>query len=78
MTEASDKLHTLAAEENRADFNYPDHILASKYGDKDFTVPIINGKIQLGGRENLYVLVTFGPRAIKLSFTVKLFKAKKL
>jgi thiamine phosphate synthase YjbQ (UPF0047 family) len=78
MEEAGDKLHTVAAEENRADFNYPDHITASTRGDKDFTVPILDGKIQLGGRENVYVLVTFGPRAIKLSFSVKLFKGRDL
>jgi thiamine phosphate synthase YjbQ (UPF0047 family) len=78
MAKAEDKLHTLAAEENRADFNYPDHILATTVGDKDFTVPILDGKIQLGTRENLYVLVPFGPRGIKLSLTFKLFKGKKI
>jgi thiamine phosphate synthase YjbQ (UPF0047 family) len=78
MKSAEDKLHTTAAEENRADFNYPDHILASSVGDKDFTVPIMDGKIQLGGRENLYILVTFGPRALKLSLTFKLFKGEPL
>jgi thiamine phosphate synthase YjbQ (UPF0047 family) len=74
MSAAEDKLHTVAADENRADFNYPDHILASSVGDKDLTVPIVDGKIQLGGRENLYILVTFGPRGLKLSLTFKLFK----
>lgn len=76
MADAQAALHTVAAEENRADFNYPDHILASTHGDKDYTVPIVDGKIQLGGRENIYVLVTFGPRAIKLSLNFKLFKGK--
>jgi thiamine phosphate synthase YjbQ (UPF0047 family) len=78
MLPAEDMLHTVAAAENRADFNYPDHILASTRGDKDFTVPIMDNKIQLGGRENLYVLVTFGPRSLKLSMTIKLFKGKKI
>jgi len=62
----SDKLHTVAAEENRADFNYPDHILASSVGDRSLTIPIAASKLDIGSRENAYVLVTFGPRGIKL------------
>lgn len=62
----SDKLHTVAAEENRADFNYPDHILASSVGGRSLTIPIVGTKLDIGGRENAYVLVTFGPRGIKL------------
>ncbi|NMC05401.1 MAG: hypothetical protein GYA24_09325 [Candidatus Lokiarchaeota archaeon] len=64
----SDKLHTVAAEENRADFNYPDHLLASTVGDRSLTIPITAGKLDIGGRENAYVLVTFGPRNVKLKF----------
>ena len=66
MENASDKLHTVAAEENRADFNYPDHLLASSVGNRNVTIPIRDGELQLGGRENFYVLVTFGPRGMKL------------
>lgn len=62
----SDKLHTVAAEENRADFNYPDHILATSVGDRNLILPIVGDKLDIGGRENIYVLVTFGPRGIKL------------
>jgi len=62
----SDKLHTVAAEENRADFNYPDHILATSVGDRNIVLPIVGDKLDIGSRENVYVLVTFGPRGIKL------------
>jgi thiamine phosphate synthase YjbQ (UPF0047 family) len=59
-------LHTVAAEENRADFNFPDHILASSVGDRSLTIPISGSKLDIGSRENAYILVTFGPRKIQL------------
>lgn len=62
----SDKLHTVAAEENRPDFNYPDHILATSVGDRNLILPIVGEKLDIGGRENIYVLITFGPRGIRL------------
>ncbi|MHA1370200.1 MAG: YjbQ family protein, partial [Promethearchaeota archaeon] len=67
------KLHTVAAEENRADFNYPDHWLASSVGNRNIIIPISNGDLSLGGRENLYVLATFGPRSIKLMLRYSVF-----
>jgi thiamine phosphate synthase YjbQ (UPF0047 family) len=65
--DADTKLHTVAASENRADFNFPDHLLASKYGDHGIIIPIRNGKLVWGSREHMYAIVTFGPREIKIS-----------
>ncbi len=70
-------LHTVRALENRADFNHYDHELASVYGTKQFTVPIINGELEVGGRENFYILVTFGPRTFNLLIKIKLVKETK-
>ncbi|MBD3188188.1 hypothetical protein GF325_15240 [Candidatus Bathyarchaeota archaeon] len=64
--DASTKLHTVAAEENRADFNYPDHMTASSVGNRQVLIPIKDDSLDMGGRENYYILVTFGPRAVKL------------
>ena len=70
---ADNKLHTVAALENRADFNFPDHILASNFGQRSITLPIRNGKLNIGGRENIYAIVTFGPRKIKISADFHIF-----
>ena len=67
-------LHTLRAPENRADFNHYDHELASSYGQRQLTLPIINGKMEIGGRENFYILVTFGPRTVNIYIKIKLIK----
>ncbi|MHA1725149.1 MAG: YjbQ family protein [Promethearchaeota archaeon] len=67
-------LHTVRALENRADFNHYDHELASVYGTKHFTIPIVDGKLELGGRENFYILVTFGPRTFNLLIKIRLMK----
>lgn len=67
-------LHTVGALENRADFNHFDHELASTYGTKQLLIPILNRKLEIGGRENFYVLVTFGPRTFNLFFKIRLFK----
>nr|MDO8083543.1 YjbQ family protein [Candidatus Sigynarchaeum springense] len=66
-------LHTVAAEENRADFNYPDHILSSSIGDRSLTIPIAANKLDMGSRENTYILVTFGPRGVKLKLRYTLY-----
>ncbi|MEX2681658.1 MAG: hypothetical protein Q6373_008660 [Candidatus Sigynarchaeota archaeon] len=66
-------LHTVAAEENRADFNYPDHILSSSIGDRSLTIPIAANKLDMGSRENAYILVTFGPRGVRLKFRYTLY-----
>ena len=76
MLDSSDKLHTVAAEENRADFNYPDHLLASSIGNRNIIIPIQKNELQLGGRENFYVLVTFGPRGMKLMVRFKFIITK--
>ncbi|MFX0103350.1 MAG: hypothetical protein ACFFCS_27565 [Candidatus Hodarchaeota archaeon] len=76
MEDASDKLHTVAAEENRADFNYPDHVLASSVGNRNIIIPIRENSLQIGGRENFYVLVTFGPRGMKILARFKLLLSK--
>ncbi|MHA1147811.1 MAG: hypothetical protein ACTSR8_06160 [Promethearchaeota archaeon] len=70
-------LHTVRALENRADFNHFDHELASTYGSRQLILPIIDQKLEIGGRENFYVLVTFGPRTFKLFLKFKLLKQKK-
>ncbi len=72
--DSSQFLHTVKALENRADFNAPDHQLASTYGSRQLIIPIIDGNLEIGGRENFYILITFGPRTFNLSLQVKLYK----
>ena len=74
--DSSEFLHTVMAEENRADFNHFDHELASTYGSRQLTIPILNKSLEIGGRENFYLLVTFGPRTIQLLVKIKLLKEK--
>ena len=45
--DSSQFLHTVKALENRADFNHYDHELASSYGQRQLTLPIINGKMEM-------------------------------
>ncbi len=72
--DSSQFLHTVKALENRADFNHYDHELASTYGNRELTLPILNRKLEIGGRENFYLLVTFGPRTVQLIVKIKLLK----
>lgn len=72
--DASRYLHTVRALENRADFNHYDHELASTYGTRNLTIPIIDGNLEIGGRENLYILVTFGPRSFHLIVKIRMIK----
>jgi len=72
--DSSPYFHTVSALENRADFNRFDHDLASFNGRKQIIIPIIDGNLEIGGRENFYVLVTFGPRTFSLYFKVALVK----
>ena len=72
--DSSKFLHTLRALENRADFNAYDHILATTYGSRQLTIPIINKKLEIGSRENFYILVTFGPRTIQIFVKIKFIK----
>ena len=74
MRSVKDRMHTVKAFENRADFNFQDHLLASTYGQRSLVFPVIDGELQIGGRENIYLLVTFGPRAVSLLLQLKLFK----
>jgi thiamine phosphate synthase YjbQ (UPF0047 family) len=67
-------LHTVAANENRADFNFPDHLLASTHGQRSITYHIRDGKLARGSRENVYALVTFGPRKINVGVDILLHK----
>lgn len=67
-------LHTVRALENRADFNHYDHELASTYGSRQLILPIIDKKLEIGGRENYYALVPFGPRTFFINIKVKLIK----
>ena len=67
-------LHTVRALENRADFNHYDHELASTYGSRQLTLPIVDGMLEIGGRENFYILVTFGPRTFNVYIKIKLIK----
>ncbi|MHA1487323.1 MAG: YjbQ family protein, partial [Promethearchaeota archaeon] len=60
--DSSQFLHTVRALENSADFNHYDHELASTYGNRQLILPVLDGKIKIGSRENFYALVTFGPR----------------
>ncbi|MBD3256557.1 MAG: hypothetical protein GF383_15790 [Candidatus Lokiarchaeota archaeon] len=72
--DSSEFLHTVRALENRADFNHYDHELASTYGSRQLILPILDGKFEIGSRENFYVLVTFGPRTFNLFVRVKMIK----
>jgi thiamine phosphate synthase YjbQ (UPF0047 family) len=74
--DSSKFMHTVMAEENRADFNHFDHELASTYGSRQLTIPVLNKKLEIGGRENFYILVTFGPRTVQLLVKIKLLKEK--
>ncbi len=66
--------HTVSALENRADFNRFDHDLATMNGRRRIILPILDGKLEIGSRENFYVLVTFGPRTFHLYCNIKLLK----
>ena len=72
--DSSQFLHTVRALENRADFNHYDHKLASTYGNRQLILPIVDKKLEIGGRENYYALVTFGPRNFFININVKLIK----
>ena len=72
--DSSDFLHTVRALENRADFNPLDHSVAMKYGHKQLILPIIKRNLEIGSRENFYVLVTFGPRVFQLYIRIRLLK----
>jgi thiamine phosphate synthase YjbQ (UPF0047 family) len=74
--ESNSFLHTVKALENRADFNHYDHELATTYGSRQLILPIMNGKLEIGSRENFYVLVTFGPRTFNLLLRIRLIKEK--
>ncbi|NVM44659.1 MAG: YjbQ family protein [Candidatus Lokiarchaeota archaeon] len=71
---SSQFLHTVSALENRADFNHYDHELASTYGNRQLILPIVDKKLEIGGRENYYTLVTFGPRTFYINIKIKLIK----
>ena len=71
---ADSYLHTVRALENRADFNHYDHELASTYGNRQLIIPITNQKLEIGGRENYYILVTFGPRTFNILLQIELHK----
>jgi thiamine phosphate synthase YjbQ (UPF0047 family) len=70
----SEYFHTVRALENRADFNRFDHDLATNFGNRQLILPISGGELDIGGRENYYILVTFGPRTFHLHLHVKLLK----
>ncbi|MGV9199375.1 MAG: YjbQ family protein [Promethearchaeia archaeon] len=70
-------LHTVRALENRADFNHYDHELASTYGNRQLIIPIINQELEIGGRENYYILVTFGPRNFDILIRLDLLKSNR-
>ena len=67
-------LHTVRALENRADFNHYDHKLASSYGQRQLSIPIVNGKLEIGGRENFYILITFDPRTVNIYINIRFVK----
>ena len=73
---SSQSLHTVRALENRPDFNSFDHDLANLYGNRQLILPVLDGKIKIGSRENFYTLVTFGPRTFNIHIKLKLTKAK--
>ena len=72
--DSSKFLHTVRAQENRADFNHYDHELASTYGNRQLILPILNRTLEIVGRENFYVLVTFGPRTFNLFLRIRMIK----
>ena len=74
--DSSQFLHTVRALENRADFNHYDHELAITYGNRQLILPVLDGKIKIGSRENFYALVTFGPRTFNIHIKLKLVKDK--
>lgn len=71
---SSQFLHTVKALENRADFNHYDHELASTYGNRQLILPIVDGTLEIGSRENYYTLVTFGPRTFFINIKIRLIK----
>jgi len=71
---SSQFLHTVRALENRADFNHYDHELASIFGNRQLILPIVDRKLEIGGRENYYALVTFGPRIFFINIKIRLIK----
>ena len=71
--DSSESLHTVAAKENRADFNSPDHIIASTHGHRSITYHIRDGELSRGSRENIYALATFGPRKITIALDILLY-----
>ena len=75
--DSSKYLHTVRALENRADFNHYDHELASTYGTRNIIIPILEGNLEIGSRENFYVLVTFGPRSFHLLVKLRQIKDTK-
>jgi len=75
-SDSSQFLHTVRALENRPDFNHFDHDLANNYGSRQLILPVLDGEIKVGGRENFYALVTFGPRTFNIHIKVKLTKDK--
>jgi thiamine phosphate synthase YjbQ (UPF0047 family) len=74
--DSSQFLHTVRALENRPDFNHFDHDLANKYSNRQLILPVLDGEIKIGKRENFYALVTFGPRTFNIHIKVKLTKGK--
>ncbi|MBD3194853.1 MAG: hypothetical protein GF317_07355 [Candidatus Lokiarchaeota archaeon] len=71
--DCGENFHTVRALENRADFNRLDHDLATTYGNRQLILPVIDGKLDIGGRENYYIMVTFGPRSFSIFINVKLY-----
>ncbi len=74
--DSSQFLHTVRALENRPDFNHFDHDLANEYSNRQLILPVLDGEIKIGKRENFYALVTFGPRTFNIHIKVKLTKGK--
>ena len=74
--DSSQFLHTVRALENRPDFNHFDHDMANVYSNRQLILPVLDGEIKIGGRENFYALVTFGPRTFNIHIKVKLTKGK--
>lgn len=74
MKNVGQAMHTVKADEHRADFNFQDHLMASTYGHRELVIPIIKSKMKLGARENIYILSTFGPRAMTMTLQLSLFK----
>ena len=74
--DSSQFLHTVRALENRPDFNHFDHDMANEYSNRQLILPVLDGEIKIGGRENFYALVTFGPRTFNIHIKVKLTKDK--